>query len=660
MPLTVIQPRTQIRKSRSTRWRAAVLVLVHLAVAAHIAHWLATGRTLTPVEPSEAAALSRAGVINIGLIFFAVTILLTAIFGRFFCGWACHLVALQDLARALLEKIGRRPKPLRSRLLRWVPAVAFVYLFLAPALARLWRGGTYPRLQTEFTTPAFWATFPGWIVGGLTFLVCGCAAIYFLGAKGFCTYACPYGAAFGAAERLSPLRIRVTDACEHCGHCTATCTSNVRVHEEVRDFGMVVDSGCMKCLDCVSVCPNDALYYGVGPLPLFAERRASGRTMEKFPLSWAEEAVLAVAFVAGFLTFRGLYGYVPFLMALGIAGVLAYLTLLTWQLAARPNVAFKGWRLKRGGRLRGAGYAFLAAMALVVAVWGHSAAVRYWIARGDRSTGVAARWQGAVYDLVAPRPRLPAADRRRAEDGLAAYEAVQRIGWIDTLGLASRLAGLEYLLGDDSAARLWAQRSIAKDELAGHMHQLLGRLAFDHGDLAGAAAELERSIAADAYDARPHTSLGIVLAQSGDLERARRVFEGAIAEFGDGAALRYNLGLVEAYAGRLDRAAAEFGRVLQRDPRHLAARENRAGTLAALGRLEESAGQYALAIEQSPNDPRTRVLFGRVLAALGRRADAATQVDAALALEPAMPEALRLRQELTVDVESEPLRSPGD
>ena len=66
-----------------------------------------------------------------------MTIVLTAVFGRFFCGWACHLVALQDLARGLLEKFGRRPKPLRSRLLRWVPAIAFVYAFLWPVVYRL-------------------------------------------------------------------------------------------------------------------------------------------------------------------------------------------------------------------------------------------------------------------------------------------------------------------------------------------------------------------------------------------------------------------------------------------------------------------------------------------------------------------------------------------
>ena len=49
----------------------------------------------------------------------------------------------------------------------------------------------------------FWATFPGWIVGALTFLVCGFVAVYFLGAKGFCTYACPYGAVFSCADKVS-------------------------------------------------------------------------------------------------------------------------------------------------------------------------------------------------------------------------------------------------------------------------------------------------------------------------------------------------------------------------------------------------------------------------------------------------------------------------
>src|SRR6185503_18805376 len=79
-------------------------------------------------------------------------------------------------------------------------------------------------------------------------------------------------------DKLATGRILVTDACEGCGHCTAVCTSNVRVHEEVAKFGMVVDPGCMKCMDCVSVCPNDALYFGfANPLADVKEEQSRDR-----------------------------------------------------------------------------------------------------------------------------------------------------------------------------------------------------------------------------------------------------------------------------------------------------------------------------------------------------------------------------------------------
>jgi polyferredoxin/Flp pilus assembly protein TadD len=644
--LPVIQPKNRIRPSRSSPRRAAVLILVHLAIGAHIAHWLVSGRTLTPVEPSEAAALAVSGVVNFGLIFFAATIVLTAVFGRFFCGWACHLVALQDLSRSLLAKFGRKPKPLRSRLLRWVPAVAFVYAFLWPAIYRLAAGRPMPETRTEFTTTAFWATFPGWTVGALTFAICGYLAVYFLGAKGFCTYACPYGAIFGAAERLSPLRVRVTDACEGCGHCTAVCTSNVRVHEEVRDFGMVVDSGCMKCLDCVSVCPNDALYYGAGTLPLATKKRATGRTMKRFPLSWAEEIVAATAFAAAFFTFRGLYGLVPFLMALGLAGVLAYLVLMSFQLLSRQNLALKSWRLKRAGALLPAASYLLGGMALLLAFWAHSAVVRYHTYRGDAGYRAAKSWAPLVLDAVAARPRLPAVELSRINRGYAALERVQAAGLIESRGAEAKMAWMAALLERDAALERHARAAIERDELAAEMHQLLGRRALEAGDAASAAGQFERAVQVDGEDLQGRINLGVAQAQSGRLDAARVTFEVSVREFGESAALAYNLGLVEAYAGRIEAAAARFGRAVELEPGNLPARENHAGMLATLGRFEESAQEYARAIEQAPSDAGTRVLYARVLAALGRRAEALEQVRAALALAPGMPEATLMDSEL--------------
>jgi polyferredoxin len=247
-----------------------VLLSVHLVIALHVTHFLLTRRTLSPVEPSESMYTLELGYVNAGFLFFGLALLLTLIFGRFFCGWGCHIVALQDLCGWIMKRLGVRPRPFRSRLLAFAPLVVAFYMFGWPTLKRwVWGSSPFPGFSNHLMTSALWATFPGPVFGTLTFATCGFAAVYFLGAKGFCSYGCPYGAMFGALDRISPGKIVVSDACEQCGHCTATCTSNVRVHEEVRLYGSVVDPGCMKCMDCVSVCPKNALSFAFAKPSLF-------------------------------------------------------------------------------------------------------------------------------------------------------------------------------------------------------------------------------------------------------------------------------------------------------------------------------------------------------------------------------------------------------
>ncbi len=639
MPLNVLpsEPGRTIRRSKSAPRRAAVLVLVHLAIAAHITHWLVSGRTVTPVEPSEAAAFANSGIVNTGLVFFAAMILVTAVFGRFFCGWACHLVALQDGARSLLARFGRRPTLIRSRLLAWVPWIACLYAFVWPAVRRYLATDSLAVTATEFTTGEFWATFPGWVVGGLTFLICGVATVYFLGAKGFCTYACPYGALFSAAEKVAPLRIRVTDACEGCGHCTAVCTSNVRVHEEVRDFGMVVDSGCMKCLDCVSVCPNDALYYGVGRLPFAARGTERGRVLARYSLTLGEELVAGGSALAAFLVVHGLYGMVPFLLALGIAGLVGAWMLIAWRLWKRRDVTLKSWPLKRKGVVQLSGWVFLALVAALTVIWGHSAVVRWSEWRGEQAVRATAAYQGAVFDLTASPAPLPAALRQRAAEGAQAYARAAEIGLMASRGATARAAALNALVGREEAARRLALAAIETDELAARMHLLLGRYAFEAGDGISARDRFEKAAAADPHESRAWTNLGVVAVSEGDLAGARRAFQRQRVDFGDSPAVLYHLGLVSALEGDLDAAIAGFRATLDLDPRHLPALENLAGTLAAAGDLEESAAAYERAVEINPRDAETRVRFADVLSMLGRWRGAEQQLRAAAEMRPGWP-----------------------
>src|SRR3989442_14902048 len=101
---------------------------------AHIIQWRIMGKTISPIEPSETMHTLQKGFVNAGFIFFSLAILATLIFGRFVCGWGCHILALQDLCGWLLKKIGLHPKPFRSRLLVYVPvigALVFLGCFLA-------------------------------------------------------------------------------------------------------------------------------------------------------------------------------------------------------------------------------------------------------------------------------------------------------------------------------------------------------------------------------------------------------------------------------------------------------------------------------------------------------------------------------------------------
>ena len=178
--------RAQIRKSKSSRWRAGVLAGVHVLIAIHITHFLIAGRTLSPVEPSESMYTLELGYLNAGFIFYGAALAATFVFGRFFCGWGCHIVALQDLCGWIMKRFGIRPRPFRSRFLAFVPMLLAFYMFAWPTLKR-WTIGVpatpFPGFTNHLVTSSFWATFPGPLFTALTFLTCGFAAVWFLGAK---------------------------------------------------------------------------------------------------------------------------------------------------------------------------------------------------------------------------------------------------------------------------------------------------------------------------------------------------------------------------------------------------------------------------------------------------------------------------------------------
>jgi tetratricopeptide (TPR) repeat protein/ferredoxin len=456
IPLPVLKnsdtQKSDIRSSKASRWRAAALITLTLLMVAHVIQWRLMGRTISPIEPSESMYTLQSGAINAGFIFFSLAILATLIFGRFVCGWGCHILALQDFCAWLLKKMGLTPKPFRSRLLVFVPLIVALYMFVYPTVYRFFVKPPNEPLIPEFTnhlvTSEFWATFPPVAVAIPFLFICGFMTVYFLGQKGFCTYACPYGGFFSLADKIAPGKIRVTDDCNQCGHCTAVCTSNVLVHAEVKQYGMVVDAGCMKCMDCISVCPNDALYFGFG-------KPAVGvpKTIKKnYSLTWAEEAIAAVVFFLSFLAVWDVYQLVPMLMALGIATVTTFLALRTLRLFRAKDLSFYRFNLKSSGTIQKTGWVFLTLALLWIGLNAHSGFVHYHESAGARSFLNIKIPDELALARTNPARWLGASDNESINAGKKHFNAAFDYGLFTNSEALPKLAWIEYLSGNNEQA----------------------------------------------------------------------------------------------------------------------------------------------------------------------------------------------------------------
>ena len=613
-----------LRLSKRGVWRAGVLILIHVIFIAHFIHWKVAGRTVTPVEPSEAMQTLELGYVNAGIILFVLLILSTLVFGRFFCGWGCHIVALQDLCGWILKKLGMKPKAFRSRLLVYVPLFAAFYMFVLPTLSRLSKGDPFPGFTNHLMTEDFWATFPTPGIAVFTFLVCGFLIVWLVGNKGFCTYGCPYGAFFFYADKAAPGKIRVTDDCEQCGHCTASCTSNVRVHEEVARFGMVVDAGCMKCMDCVSVCPKNALYYGFGRTALRVKPSEPAKQPRKFDFSWPEEIAMALVFLLSLYAYRALYAAVPFLLSLGLSAVTAFLAVAVARLFYQPNVRWQRLQLRKSNALTPVGFGAILLGAVLAAFLVHSAIWNFHQHEGNR-----------LYEIaMANADHSPETAESAARDALAHYRWCSENGFFQVSAIEAGVGSALAFTGELAEGERHLRKAVSLGPELTNAWVQLGRTQAAQGKVAEARKTFEAALAEDEdnYEAAHQLGLlvaadspedalqyfekalkanprdpavlvdyGVALAQAGRSSEGAKQLETAL-ERGAGKAILFNLGVIYAELGRLDEARKAFGETLEADPRHHAAN-------IAMARLElqeqnpQAAREYAeKALEQSPFD----------------------------------------------------------
>ncbi len=593
-----------IRASRSARWRAFALITLNVLMIIHVVQWWIMGKTVSPIEPSESMFTLQNGAINAGFIFFTLAILATLIFGRFVCGWGCHILALQDLCAWILKKIGLKPKAFRSRLLIFVPLVVAFYMFIYPSLVRFFTKPANEPMISQWTnhivTTEFWATFPTIAVAIPFLFICGFMTVYFLGQKGFCTYACPYGGFFSLADKVAPGKIRVTDACEGCGHCTAVCTSNVLVHKEVAEYGMVVDQGCMKCMDCVSVCPNDALYFGFGKPAIGVKQ-----TIKKnYSLTWTEEIVGVLTFAASYFAVWNVYQLVPMLMALGIAIVTTYLALRTLKLLTAKDLSFYKFNLKSAGKLQKSGWIFIFLSVIWIGLNVHSGYVRYYERAAAQSYEAIQLPDELALAQSNPSEWLSDADRKNLEQGKKYFQAAENASLFTNKEALSKIAWIEFLSGNTDEALTLLNKSAEYQTGQGKALSLYYR--------------------------------GAILNRSGKYDEALKNLETALKERPDLVLALEEKGEVLWKLGRRQEAVAAWIEALRKNPRLPLTSSFLAGATASVGQAETSQQYEKLAEKLTPPDALFEYMLGLRLQNAEMNQLAAKHFERAIKLNPSV------------------------
>jgi polyferredoxin/tetratricopeptide (TPR) repeat protein len=632
--------------SRVAKWRTASLILVYVLITAHVLHWWITGRSLGRFVMSDSMQGLEFGEITPGFILFGIAALITAVFGRFMCGWFCHMAGLQDLSAWALRKVGLRPHVFRSRLLGYVPLGLALYMFVwptlkreavSPLLANMWPAAAtwlgppreFPGFTFLWTTEHMWDGLPNIWIGIPFLIVCGLATVWFLGARGLCRYVCPYGGLLLPAEQLAPMRVTVDPkACDQCGKCTAACTAGVRVHDQVREFGAILDRNCVRSLDCVSVCPQSALSLKFGKPGALVHGKVARLPAMGYDLGWREELAVAGMFLGTFVVLRGLYGLLPMLLAAASAVLVGYVLWKSLALVRQQNVRLGGARLKLHGRLTWLGKVFGTAGIAFAVLLMHSAAIKLIIMAGSRADDRVM----VPYDIALRGEGVPASDVTAAREAMAWFARAQGIahgGWglIDTPEVSVRMSWLKLVVGDRTGAEEELRRLVRSGRGSDGTGVSLGRLLLALGRPDDAVRELT-----DAWKANPEWTgtrdlLCAVWAGTGRFDTAEQAYRDRLKlrDF-DGVA---RIGLARLYmsAGRGDDALREGARAANDSPQEPGVRADYSLILASTGRINEAVAELRSAGDSRPAArQRLNALAADILRRAGREADA-TQLE---------------------------------
>ncbi|VAX09487.1 Polyferredoxin NapH (periplasmic nitrate reductase) [hydrothermal vent metagenome] len=183
-------------------------------------------------------------------------VILSLLFGRFFCGWICPATFLYELNTIIaltLQRFGIRAGQRRfDRRIKYL--VLLAGLMLSAISGSVLISVIYP--PAIIGRELYFGIALNGVGAGLVFFVLTLLFDLLVSRRGFCRYVCPGGALYSLLGRFRLFRIRrIVENCNDCAKCNAVCEFGLDpLHD---DFGQE----CNNCTACIAICPTDALTF---------------------------------------------------------------------------------------------------------------------------------------------------------------------------------------------------------------------------------------------------------------------------------------------------------------------------------------------------------------------------------------------------------------
>ncbi len=199
-------------------------------------------------------------------------IFVTAIFGRLWCGWLCPQTVLLDLSQSVAKLFGKKHQK-RVQTLLLVPFSALVSITLIGYFVT-----PQEILKTLFVSTTITAFFLAlWLMVYLELALLG---------RSFCTSICPYAMLQNALFDKDTLRIEYDlsrdTTCMRCDDCVRVCPVQI-------DIKKGLDSACIACTECIDACRSVSEKRGMAPFPNYRGQLMRPKTY------WLGSALLVAA-----------------------------------------------------------------------------------------------------------------------------------------------------------------------------------------------------------------------------------------------------------------------------------------------------------------------------------------------------------------------------